>query len=111
MKKLIYILLSLYSCSLFAQISPVPASYSCDDVIFSESFEAGIPAGWSNLNLDAVKLMSINDGWVIDRDTTFTTGTGPSGAENGDFYAYCDGSGPIARDLEVFLTTPSISIG
>ena len=93
-----------------AQISPVPAGFNCDEIIFSESFENGIPVGWNSLSVDRAKGNFFNEGWVIDRDTTFTTATGPEGAQDGVFYIYCDGSGPIGRGSFVALTSPLIDL-
>ncbi len=98
-----------YSC--IAQISPTPSNFVCDEIIFNESFEGGIPVGWNGVALDAYKSgTSFNQGWVIDRDTTFTPDVGPNGAQDGDFYVYCDGSGPIGRGSIASMTTPLISI-
>ena len=105
------ILTTFMSYACIAQISPAPGDFTCDVTIFSESFEGGIPVGWSDVALDAFKLgTSFNEGWVIDRDTTFTPNVGPNGAQDGDFYIYCDGSGPIGRGTVATMTTPLISI-
>jgi len=107
---------SIVCCSfllikLSAQIAPAPGEFACDQTIFSESFESGIPAGWTDIALDAFKTgTSFNQGWVIDRDTTFTANVGPDMAQDGDFYVYCDGSGPIGRGAVATMTSPVINI-
>jgi len=103
--------LFLLQHALSAQIAPAPDGFSCDQIIYAESFESGVPAGWTDLGVDQYKSgASFNEGWVIDRDTTFTTGTGPDGAQDGDFYAYCDGSGPVGRNSEARMLSPLIDI-
>lgn len=108
---LILLLAFLYLGEINGQIAPSPVDFACDQVIYTESFEAGVPQGWMDLGIDQYKTgTSFNEGWVIDRDTTFTAGTGPNGAEEGDFYAYCDGSGPIGRGETASMLSPPIEI-
>ncbi|MFT6808301.1 MAG: hypothetical protein ACJA01_001525 [Saprospiraceae bacterium] len=93
------------------QISQVPDDFICDVPSFSESFENGIPAGWIGLESDSAKLSAFNEGWVIDQGATFTPNTGPSAAQDGTFYIYCDGSGPISRSDTASLLSPIINTG
>ncbi|MEL6123496.1 MAG: hypothetical protein AAFR14_07220, partial [Bacteroidota bacterium] len=79
-------LLLLSWSPLLSQISPAPSDFQCGSILFEESFENGIPTEWDTLRLDRAKNSLFNEGWVIDRDTTFTTMTGPSGAQDGSFY-------------------------
>ena len=92
------------------QISPVPSDFSCDVILLSEDFELGIPADWNTINPDSAKISGFNEGWILDRDTTFTGATGPDMAQSGDYYIYCDGSGPVTRGSVVPLRSPEISL-
>ncbi len=92
------------------QISQVPVDLSCEIILLSEDFEFGIPVDWMTINSDAAKLGDFNEGWILDRDTTYTIGTGPDMAQSGDYYVYCDGSGPILRESQVPLRSPEISL-
>lgn len=109
--QLLTIVISAISSLCLAQISPAPADFTCDQIIFSESFESGIPADWTDIGLDQRKSgILFNLGWVIDRDTTFTPGTGPNGAQEGDFFVYCDGNAPIGRGTVATMLSPVIDI-
>lgn len=112
MKTIIILLFSIIATlELFAQISPTPPDFSCDIDVFSESFENGLPPDWSNLEPDSAKLAHFNEGWVRDRDTTFSSGTGPDMAQDGEYYIYCDGSGPIGRGDTATTISPVINLG
>lgn len=102
--------LQLYPIDMISQLSPVPTGFEISTVAYEEDFESGVPLGWTNIVLDQAKLSSINNGWVVDRDTTFTSGTGPAMAQSGDFYAYCDGSSPIGRGVLAATTTAAIDL-
>jgi len=108
-----FIFVAAFSCFsniCFGQIAPAPSTFGLGTIHFEEDFENGVPAAWMNIAQDQAKSSSINNGWVIDRDTTYTSGTGPSAAQSGVFYAYCDGSSPIARGSIATMTTPAFSL-
>lgn len=110
-KQLLTTILFALTSMCLAQIAPTPADFLCDRPLFSEGFEGGIPAGWTGLNVEMAKTGGFNEGWVRDMGMTFTNNTGPTGAQEGTYYAYCDGSGPIARGDSAILTTSLINIG
>ncbi len=97
-----------------AQISPAPVGYSCAVDVFSEAFEGGVPSGWeiSTDNYTGPLRTYTNglEGWFLHTGTTFTPGTGPTGAFEGSSYIYCEGSGPILRADTASLTSPMITL-
>ena len=101
----------IWCTSLSAQIAPVTDGFLCDINRYTESFESGLPTGWTGLKLDTAKLGGFNEGWVLDQGMTFTPNTGPDAAQDGTFYIYCDGSGPIGRSDTARLVSPVINTG
>ncbi len=95
-------------------ISPPPLDFACEENLFSENFESGIPSDWLvESSLYTGPLRAYADflaGWFHHSGPTDSPGTGPDEAYEGDFYVYCEGTGPALRGEMVTLTSPAIDL-
>jgi len=84
-------------------ITPLACSSGNPSYLFTEDFEAGgLPAGWTQTATGAPD-------WTQNTGQTGSTGTGPSGAQNGTGYLFLETSGGVAGDADT-ITTPSIDL-
>ena len=97
-----------------SQIAPAPAGYACEVNLLSENFESGIPADWVVVTEDYTGPLQNYaaglEGWFVQSGPTSTSNTGPTSAFEGNFYLYCEGSGPVNKAEKVTLTSPVIDL-